>query len=68
MVNYYKLDNLLHDINFYNCVIYSHSKQDYKNMLPTYRLMRQEIKDKYNLHKGEFTTYYAISRGRKNVI
>lgn len=58
------LDSVLKEVNWYDYAIESHN--NISNMRPVYRECRKDIIDRYQLEKGEFTTLYAITRGRYN--
>lgn len=65
MVNYFKLEKLLEDMSVYCLVLDTHTYLPLTDMKNTYKLIRKEIINTYDLNKGEFTTYYAMARGRK---
>ena len=64
-----KIKDLEHNIEMYVGAFFSHNQRQVplSNMMPVYRMMRNDIINQYCLEKGEFTKYYAYKRGRNNI-
>lgn len=61
-MNDLKLEDLIDDVEWYRGVMTYHNTIPTYNMLHCYRMCRNEIVQKYDLQKGEFTKVFKYCK------